>query len=165
MKQSQLPGVLTPILAQFDLELEAVEVIPAGKRQLLRVVVDGDGRSGTGPLLDDLAEASKALSAALDSSDVVGNTAYTLEVSSRGVGRPLERPAHWRRNQGRLVSVTSRDGNALVGRIVSADEETVQLEVDGSVRGLALGEVSTALVQVELNRPSTTVDTFDGKED
>src|SRR3712207_616376 len=99
MKSSQLPGVLTPILAQFDLELEAVEVIPAGRRQLLRVVVDGDGRSGTGPLLDDLAEASKALSAALDSSDAVGNTAYTLEVSSRGVGRPLERPAHWRRNR------------------------------------------------------------------
>ena len=46
MKQSQLPGVLTPILAQFDLELEAVEVIPAGKRQLLRVVVDGDGATG-----------------------------------------------------------------------------------------------------------------------
>ena len=88
MRTSQLPGVLTPILAQFDLELEAVEVIPAGKRQLLRVVVDGDGATGTGPLLDDLAEASKALSAALDSSDAVGNTAYTLEVTTRGIGRP-----------------------------------------------------------------------------
>src|SRR5215210_3511687 len=72
MDKSQLTGVLTPILVQFDLELEAVEVIPAGKRQLLRVVVDGDGATGTGPQLDDLAEASKALSAALDSSDAVG---------------------------------------------------------------------------------------------
>ena len=77
MRTSQLPGVLTPILAQFDLELEAVEVIPAGKRQLLRVVVDGDGATGTGPLLDDLAEASKALSAALDSSDAVGKQPRT----------------------------------------------------------------------------------------
>jgi ribosome maturation factor RimP len=165
MDKSQLPGVLTPILAQFDLELEAVEVIPAGKRQLLRVVVDGDGATGTGPLLDDLAEASKALSAALDSSDAVGSAAYTLEVSSRGVGRPLERPAHWRRNRGRLVAVTTRDGNSILGRIVSADEETVQLEVDGSVRGLAFGEVGKALVQVELNRPSPKIDTNDGEED
>jgi ribosome maturation factor RimP len=165
MKQSQLPGVLTPILAQFDLELEAVEVIPAGKRQLLRVVVDGDGANGTGPLLDELAEASKALSAALDSLDVMGNAAYTLEVSSRGVSRPLERPAHWRRNRGRLVAVTTADGNTIRGRIVSADEKTVQLDVDGASRGLALAEVSKALVQVEFNRPSTKVDTLDGKED
>ena len=165
MDRSQLAGVLTPILAQFDLELEAVEVIPAGKRQLLRVVVDGDGATGTGPLLDDLAEASKALSAALDSSDAVGDAAYTLEVSSRGVGRPLERPAHWRRNRGRLVSVSTTDGNSIVGRIVSADERTVQLEVDGSVRELALGEVGKALVQVELNRPSARIDTAEGKED
>jgi ribosome maturation factor RimP len=165
MDKSQLPGVLTPILAQFDLELEAVEVIPAGKRQLLRVVVDGDGATGTGPLLDELAEASKALSAALDSSDAVGRAAYTLEVSSRGIGRPLERPAHWRRNRGRLVSVTTTEGNSVVGRIVSAGEGTVQLEIGGSVRELALGDVGKALVQAELNRPSPKIDTAQGEED
>ena len=165
MKQGQLPGVLIPILAQFDLELETVEVIPAGKRQVLRVVVDGDGPQGTGPLLDDLAEASKAVSAALDSSDAVGNAAYTLEVTSRGVSRPLERPAHWRRNRGRLVAVTTAEGNTLTGRIVSADEKSVQLEVDGASRELSLAQVSKALVQVELNRPSTKVDTLEGEED
>ena len=66
MKESQVAGVLTPVLAQFGLELEAVEIIPAGKRRLVRVVVDGDGPQGAGPLLDDIAEASKAASAALD---------------------------------------------------------------------------------------------------
>jgi ribosome maturation factor RimP len=152
MRTSQLPGVLTPILAQFDLELEAVEVIPAGKRQLLRVVVDGDGATGTGPQLDDLAEASKALSAALDSSDAVGNTAYTLEVTSRGIGRPLERPAHWRRNRGRLVTVTTSDGATVTGRIQKSDDETAQLDVDGRPQAVALADVTKALIQVELNR-------------
>jgi ribosome maturation factor RimP len=152
MRTSQLPGVLTPILAQFDLELEAVEVIPAGKRSLLRVVVDGDGATGTGPLLDDLAEASKALSAALDSSDAVGGSAYTLEVSTRGIGRPLERPAHWRRNHGRLVSVTTSDGATVTGRILESDEQTAQLDVDGRPQSVALADVTNALVQVELNR-------------
>jgi ribosome maturation factor RimP len=152
MRTSQLPGVLTPVLAQFDLELEAVEVIPAGKRQLLRVVVDGDGASGTGPQLDDLAEASKALSAALDSSDAVGNSAYTLEVTTRGIGRPLERPAHWRRNRGRLVRVTTSDGTTVTGRISGSDEETAQLDVDGRPETVALADVDKALIQVELNR-------------
>ena len=154
MRTSQLSGVLTPILAQFDLELEAVEVIPAGKRSLLRVVVDGDGATGTGPLLDDLAEASKALSAALDSSDAVGSTAYTLEVSTRGIGRPLETPAHWRRNRGRLVNVTTSDGASVTGRILGSDEETAQLDVDGRTQSVALADVTNALVQVELNRPA-----------
>jgi len=152
MRTSQLPGVLTPILAQFALELEAVEVIPAGKRQLLRVVVDGDGATGTGPQLDDLAEASKALSAALDSSDAVGNTAYTLEVTSRGIGRPLERPAHWRRNRGRLVTVTTSDGGTVTGRIEDSDDQTAQLDVDGRPQTVALADVTKALIQVELNR-------------
>ena len=105
------------------------------------------------------------MSAALDSSDAVGNAAYTLEVTSRGVSRPLERPAHWRRNRGRLVAVTTADGNTITGRIVSADEKTVQLEVDGASRGLAIAEVSKALVQVELNRPSPTADTSRSEED
>ena len=93
-------------------------------------------------MLDEIAEASKALSAALDSSDAVGAAAYTLEVSSRGVGRPLELPRHWRRNAGRLVAVTLADGDTITGRIVESDAETVQLEVDGSVRELALATVT-----------------------
>lgn len=152
MNTSQLPGVLAPVLAQFALELEAVEVVPAGKRSLLRVVVDGDGPTGTGPLLDDLAEASKALSAVLDASDATGGGGYTLEVTTRGVSRPLERAAHWRRNRGRLVAVTLTDQTEVTGRILDADEETAELEVEGAHRTVPLKDVARALVQVELNR-------------
>src|SRR4030095_17262095 len=80
MKESPIAGVLTPVLAQFGLELEAVEIIPAGKRRLLRVVVDGDGPDGTGPLLDEITEASKGASAGLDSAAVTGNAADTVRV-------------------------------------------------------------------------------------
>jgi ribosome maturation factor RimP len=153
MKESQIAGVLTPILAQFGLELEAVEIIPAGKRRLLRVVVDGDGPHGTGPLLDDIAEASKAASAALDRSDVTGAAAYTLEVTSRGVSRPLELPRHWRRNAGRLVAVRLCDGDTITGRIVSNTEDGVRLDVAGEAREVRFADVDHALVQVELNKP------------
>jgi ribosome maturation factor RimP len=153
MKESQIAGVLTPILAQFGLELEAVEIIPAGKRRLLRVVVDGDGPEGTGPLLDEIAEASKAASAALDRADVIGNAAYTLEVTSRGVGRPLELPRHWRRNTGRLVAMRLSEGDTITGRIVSNTDDGVRLNVAGEDREIRFADVERALVQVELNRP------------
>lgn len=154
MNQVQIADVLTPILARFDLELEALELIPAGKRRLLRIVVDGDGPEGTGPLLDDIADASKAMSHALDESDVTGSTAYTLEVSSRGVGRPLELPRHWRRNVGRLVEVSTAAGDQVTGRIRSTSDDAVELDVAGLHRTVALAEVTRALVQVELNRPT-----------
>ena len=153
MKESQVAGVLTPVLAQFDLELEAVEIIPAGKRRLVRVVVDGDGPHGTGPLLDEIAEASKAASAALDQADVTGIVSYTLEVTSRGVSRPLELPRHWRRNTGRLVAVRLSEGDTITGRIVSNSENGVRLDVDGETREIRFVDIDRALVQVELNRP------------
>jgi ribosome maturation factor RimP len=153
MKESQIAGVLTPILAQFGLELEAVEIIPAGKRRLLRVVVDGDGPQGTGPLLDDIAEASKAASAALDRADIAGPAAYTFEVTSRGVSRPLQLPRHWRRNAGRLVAVRLSEGDTIAGRIVSNTDEVVCLDVDGEDLQIRFTDVERALVQVELNRP------------
>jgi len=153
MNESQIAGVLTPILAQLGLELEAVEIIPAGKRRLLRVVVDGEGPQGTGPLLDDIAEASKAASEALDRADVTGAAPYTLEVTSRGVSRPLELPRHWRRNTGRLVAVRLHEGDTITGRIVSSSEDALRLDVDGDSREIRFVDVDRALVQVELNRP------------
>lgn len=152
MKESQIADALSPILAQFDLELDAIEILPAGKRRLLRVVVDGDGPDGRGPMLDDIAEASRALSAALDASDAVGAAAYTLEVSSRGVARPLTLPRHWRRNEGRLVTVVTSAGDRLSGRIVSAGESGVRLNVDGTQRELGYAEVAKAQVQTELRK-------------
>jgi ribosome maturation factor RimP len=153
MNESQIAGVLTPILAQLGLELEAVEIIPAGKRRLLRVVVDGEGPRGSGPLLDEIAEASKAASDALDRADVTGAAPYTLEVTSRGVSRPLELPRHWRRNTGRLVAVRLFEGDTITGRIVSSSEDGVRLDVDGDSREIRFVDVDRALVQVELNRP------------
>ena len=153
MNESQIAGVLTPILAQLGLELEAVEIIPAGKRRLLRVVVDGEGPKGSGPLLDAIAAASKVASEALDRADVTGAAPYTLEVTSRGVSRPLELPRHWRRNSGRLVAVRLYEGDAITGRIVSSSEDGVRLDVDGDTREIRFGDVDRALVQVELNRP------------
>lgn len=164
MNSTQLTDLLTPVVARCDLELETVDVMPAGRRRVVRVVVDGDGPRGRGPTLDDVAEATQAISAALDESDVTGSAPYTLEVTTRGVDRPLERPAHWRRNRGRLVAVNLTSGEQLTGRIVAVSESAVRLDIGGTERELDLGEVSKAQVQVEFNRPAAGDDEPESEE-
>ena len=158
MLPPRIAGLLAPILDQLDLDLEAVDVVPAGKRRLLRIVVDGDGAAGHGPNLDDIAEATKAISEALDAADVTGASPYTLEVSSRGVGRPLELPRHWRRNAGRLVSLTTTAGDRVSGRIVSSTDSSVRLDVGGAERELPYTEVTKAHIEVEMNRSTQDLD-------
>lgn len=146
--RDRLAGVLTEPLGAAGLDLEAIDLTPAGKRRLLRVAVDKDG----GVTLDDIAEATKEVSRLLDESDVMGAQPYTLEVTSPGVDRPLTQPRHWRRNTGRLVKVSSHDGRSLTGRISSSDEEAVSIDVDGTEHRVPYADVAKARVQVELNR-------------
>jgi ribosome maturation factor RimP len=145
--------LVTP-LAALGLDVEAVELTPAGKRRILRVAVDGD----EGVTLDAVADATRTVAEVLDASDVMGEQPYTLEVTSRGVDRPLTLPRHWRRNTDRLVKVTTADGETLTGRIVASGEGAVTLDVDGTPRELAYDEVGRALVQVEFNRKTTNDD-------
>ncbi len=151
VKDQQIAPLLEPVLAQFGLELEVVDIVPAGKRRLLRVVVDGDGPEGTGPLLDDIAEATQAISTTLDAVDVTGSSPYTLEVSSRGTSRPLTKPQHWRRNLTRLVTVT-RGAQQITGRIIASDAEAATLDVDGTEQLINFADVDKALIQLEMNR-------------
>ncbi|HEU4947876.1 MAG TPA: ribosome maturation factor RimP [Kribbella sp.] len=143
-----LEAFLRPIVEQFGCDLEAADVTPAGRRRLLRVLVDRDG----GISLDDVAEVTRAISKALDTDDVMGEGAYTLEVSSPGVDRPLTLPRHWRRNVRRLVTVTLTSGDKITGRIKAAAEDAVELDVDGRVRPVAYADVAKAKVQIEFNR-------------
>ena len=94
------PERLTPVLdAALDgtgLLLDTVTVSPAGKRRVVRVVVDhvlpdeGITDWPTDPLsLDEVADVTHAINAALDAGDVMGEAPYTLEVTSPGVTRPL----------------------------------------------------------------------------
>jgi ribosome maturation factor RimP len=139
---------VTGRLEELGLDLEAVEMTPAGKRRVLRIAVDKDG----GVSLDDVAAATRAINETIDASDAMGEHPYTLEVTSRGVDRPLTEPRHWRRNRSRLVKVTLVDGTAVTGRIGDADEEQVSLDVDGVARAVPYTDVKKALVQIEFNR-------------
>jgi ribosome maturation factor RimP len=146
--RDRIEAELNDPLGALGFDVEAVELTPAGKRRVLRVAIDKDG----GVTLDDVAEATSEVSLVLDGSDVMGEHPYTLEVTSRGVDRPLVLPRHWRRNADRLVKVTFTDGLSTVGRIGDSDEESVTLDISGQPREVAYGQIDKALVQIEFNR-------------
>jgi ribosome maturation factor RimP len=144
--------MLTPHVEATGLVLEDVELRSVGRRLVVRVLVDAE----RGVSLDQVAAASHAVSEALDTSDVLGDEPYTLEVSSPGVDRPLTLPRHWRRNAGRLVAVTPRQGAPLTARIGAVSDLDVELETDikGRItrRTLAYADIVKAVVQVEFTR-------------
>ena len=146
----RLAGLLAGPIEALGLDLEAVDLSRAGKRSVLRVAVDKDG----GVDLDDIAAATGEVSRVLDESDAMGTQPYTLEVSSRGVDRPLTLPRHWRRNADRLVAVTCVDGSTLEGRIGNADDTedgAVTLVIGGDEHRLPYADVRKAKVQIEFN--------------
>lgn len=146
--RSRLLELLEPVIRAGGYDVEDVTVTPAGRRRLVRVVVDRDG----GLTLDDVAEVATAVSAALDDGDALGETPYVLEVTSPGVDRPLREPRHWRRAVGRLVTVPMPNAGPVTGRVVSADDGEVVLDVGGAQRRLPYSTLGPGGVQVEFDR-------------
>lgn len=137
-------------LAQNGLDLEDVEISTAGRRRLVRVLVDKDG----GVTLDEIADATHVVSGLLDKADdVLGEAPYTLEITSPGIDRPLTQSRHWRRNVDRLVKVRPRDGQPFTGRVLQAHENYAVLDVDGTKQELPYADVAKAVVEIEFNRP------------
>jgi len=151
---SRLAELVRPVVEATGYDLEGLTVTAAGRRSVVRILVDRDG----GVSLDDVAEVSRALGDALDTADEAEpgllGPSYVLEVSSPGVDRPLTEPRHWRRNVGRLVTATVRDGAAVTGRVVSADEVALTLDIDGAERRLDYPQLASGAVQVEFSRPA-----------
>ncbi|MEU4381915.1 ribosome maturation factor RimP [Micromonospora echinofusca] len=161
-RRARLRDVIEPVVTAAGYDLEELSVSRAGRRHVVRVIVDADG----GIRLDAVAEVSRAVSAALDAAEEAGGDIvageYQLEVSSPGVDRPLTLPRHWRRNVGRLVKVTARGAGAqaeqatgdrqVTGRVVEADDERVVLETDAGRATWTYAELGPGRVQVEFHR-------------
>ena len=162
----KLAGLIEPVVTAAGLDLETVRTTVAGRRRLLRVVVDSDH----GVSLDDAAEVSRDVSAVLDSANAFGEIPYTLEVSSPGVDRPLTEPRHWRRARGRLVKVKVAGEGAVEGRVLAADADGVTLGVAagpgaGDERRFRHDELGAGRVQVEFGRiPDAELDEFSDPE-
>ena len=174
----EIRATLEPVLVPLGLVIEDVTVSPAGKRRLVRVLVDSDlsdldvadTTSPVAPLsLDAVADATRAVSDELDASDVMGTAPYVLEVSSPGVGRPLASRDQLRRQVGRLVEIVHQGGTD-TGRLTEVGADTLGLDVPATKKNpsrhlvLDLDAVQRGTVQVEFKRVDAA-DTHDDPRD
>jgi ribosome maturation factor RimP len=165
--RARIEAGLTDPLATLGLDLEAVELSKAGQRRVLRIALDSE----TGVTLDEIAAATKEVDDFLESSSVMGSEPYMLEVTSRGVDRPLTLARHWRRNAGRLVKVTLVEGGEIEARIGESDDEAVTLLEDKRAskgakpkiveNRVAYADIAKARVQIEFNRKAAFEDADD----
>jgi ribosome maturation factor RimP len=158
--KARVRTVIEPVVVAAGFDLEDVSLTRAGRRFVVRVLIDADG----GISLDGVAVVSREISAALDAADETGGEVlpgeYQLEVSSPGVDRPLTLPRHWRRNVGRLVAVTVA-GKTVTGRLSSADDDGIVL----AERPLTYAELGPGKVQIEFKRLDEAVFAEDEDED
>ncbi|MFJ4922705.1 ribosome maturation factor RimP [Streptomyces sp. NPDC088725] len=153
-ESERLRGLLEPLVTAEDLDLEEIEVSRAGRRRVLRIVVDSDD----GVDLDECAEVSRAISEKLDETDAMGEGEYQLEVTSPGAERPLSEHRHYVRATGRLAKFQLHEGDEFVARVLTVDEEGLDLEVPGvkgrkpTARRVEFTQIAKARVELEFNR-------------
>lgn len=153
-QSERLRGLLEPLVSAKELDLEEIEVSRAGRRQVLRVIVDSE----EGVELDTCAELSRTISETLDETDAMGEGEYVLEVSSPGADRPLTEHRHYVRAVGRLAKLSLADGDELVARVLAVDDEGIDVEVPGvkgrrpKPRRIAFEQIAKARVEIEFNR-------------
>ena len=143
-KKEDISAAVTPALSALGFYLEDVTITSAGRRSMLTIIVDGD----THLSLDQVTSATKAISEIVESLQSLGDTPFTLEVTSPGLDRPLTTPRHWRKNIDRLVKVVLLDGKEIKGRIKATSEDSAT--VDQSEINFA--EIKRASLEVEFKQ-------------
>ena len=143
-KKEDISDAVTPALLALGFYLEDVTITSAGRRSMLTIIVDGD----THLSLDQVTSATKAIGEIVESIQSLGETPFTLEVTSPGLDRPLTKPRHWRKNIDRLVKIVLLDGKEIIGRIKAASE--VSATVDESE--IKFSDIKRASLEVEFKQ-------------
>jgi ribosome maturation factor RimP len=143
-KKEDISDAVTPALSALGFYLEDVTITSAGRRSMLTIIVDGD----THLSLDQVTSATKAIGEIVESIQSLGETPFTLEVTSPGLDRPLTKPRHWRKNIDRLVKIVLLDGKEIKGRIKAANE--VSATVNESE--IKFSDIKRASLEVEFKQ-------------
>jgi ribosome maturation factor RimP len=148
----QISQLVTPAVESQGLFLEDVHIVSPGKHRIVTCIVDGL----TSLNLDQVTAVSRAISELLDEAAFMGETPFTLEVTSPGVDRPLTVPRHFLKNQGRLLKIVKIDGQVVTGRIVESNETIVTLSFTEKKEEkqveVAFADIKRATVEIEFNR-------------
>jgi ribosome maturation factor RimP len=140
-KKEDISAAITPALEALGFYLEDVTITSAGRRSMLTVIVDGD----THLSLDQVTSATKAIGEIVESVQSLGETPFTLEVTSPGLDRPLTKVRHWQKNINRLVKVVLLDGSEIKGRIKDVNEVSARVDE----KNINYSDIKRATLEVE----------------
>lgn len=144
--------LIEPAVTAQGFYLEEVQLVSPGKHRIVTCIVDGEISLN----LDQVTAVSRAISELLDEAPIMGDTPFTLEVTSPGVDRPLTKPRHFAKNVDRLLKVKKTDGEVVTGRITSNTESEVVLSVvskkETTEVTVAISDIKRAVVEIEFNR-------------
>jgi ribosome maturation factor RimP len=145
------------VAGTYGLDIFDVQFRREASGMVVRVRIDRPGPAATAEesvSVEDCVRVSRDLSAILDVEDVVP-TAYTLEVSSPGLDRPLRHADDYRRFSGRRAKLVMReavDGQKFFkGRLGGVDEDAVLIDADdGRRHRVPVGVITRANLEVEV---------------
>ena len=144
--------LIEPAVIAQGFYLEEVQLVSPGKHRIVTCIVDGEISLN----LDQVTSVSRAISELLDEAPIMGDTPFTLEVTSPGVDRPLTKPRHFAKNVDRLLKIIKTDGEVVTGRITSNTESEVVLSVvskkETTEVAVAISDIKRAVVEIEFNR-------------
>lgn len=152
-RAADLARLVGPVVTGLGYELVGIEHRMGRGAGLLRVFIDHEAGIG----VDDCERVSRQVSALLDVEDPIAG-AFTLEVSSPGLDRPLYTPEHYARHAGSTVQVRLRmllnGRRKIVGAIESADGEGVTINEGGSAVRVAYGDIERGRLVPDLPLPA-----------
>ena len=136
-----ISAAIRPIIEATGNYLEELTITSAGKVKILTVIVDSDSHLN----LDQITAVTKEISEVIETLEELGDTAFTLEVTSPGIDRPLTKPRHWRKNLDRLVKITMTSGQDIQGRIGEATEAVVLV----NDQKVSFEDIKRAVLEIE----------------
>ena len=150
--KDQISELVTPAVSDLGFYLEDVHIATPGSHRIVTCIVDGDASLN----LDQVTSVSRVISELLDEAAFMGETPFTLEVTSPGVDSPLTQPRHFAKNVDRLLKIIKLDGSEVTGRILSNTDHDVTLSVavkkETTEQTISLSEIKRAVVEIEFNR-------------
>ena len=150
--KDQISELVTPTVSDLGFYLEDVHIATPGSHRIVTCIVDGDASLN----LDQVTSVSRVISELLDEAAFMGETPFTLEVTSPGVDRPLTQPRHFAKNVDRLLKIIKLDGSEITGRILSNTDHDVTLTVsvkkETTEQTVPLADIKRAVVEIEFNR-------------
>ncbi len=150
--KDSLQELLAPAVETAGFFLDEVQVTTPGNHRTVVCVVDG-----IKPLdMDEVTTVSRVISEILDEAPLMGEQAFTLEVTSPGVDRPLTLTRHWTKNLTRLIKMTLNDGTVLTARLLEFNETHAKFveNIKGRMKDheIAFADIKRAVVEIEFNR-------------